>query len=226
MSDIDIVLFDLDGTLIDTAPEMARALNALLLAEDREPLPFETVRPHVSHGSTGLLRLAFGDVLAPDETERLREEFLRLYHEDLASDSRTFPGIDALLRQLEAAGMRWGVVTNKPGWLTTPLLRALDLHERAACVISGDTLTARKPDPAPLLHACAAVGAPPGRAVYVGDAERDVLAGRGAGMETVVALFGYIDADERPETWGATTLVDHPEGIWRHVSRGRRAEAS
>lgn len=226
MGDIDTVLFDLDGTLIDTAPDMARALNALLVSERREPLAFETVRPHVSHGAAGLLRLAFGEALAPDELERLRAGFLQRYHEGLATDSCTFPGIDALLQRLEDAGMRWGVVTNKPGWLAGPLLHALDLHERAACVVAGDTLDLRKPDPAPLLHACALASTPPERSVYVGDAERDVIAGRAAGMETIVALFGYIDTGERPRAWGATALVDHPEGIWRHVARGRRAEAS
>lgn len=226
MSDIETVLFDLDGTLIDTAPDMVRALNALLVAEARAPVAFEAARPHVSHGSTGLLRLVFGDDLANGELERLRHGFLQRYEESLATDSRTFPGIDALLQRLEDTGKRWGVVTNKPGWLTDPLLRALDLHERAACVVSGDTLALRKPDPAPLLHACALMGTPPGRAVYVGDAARDVTAGQAAGMETIIALFGYIDADERPETWGATALVDHPDGIWRHVTRGRRAEAS
>lgn len=225
-ANIDTVLFDLDGTLIDTAPDMARALNALLVAEAREPLPFEAVRPHVSHGSTGLLRLAFGEGLAPAELERLRDDFLRRYRADLATESRTFPGIDALLQRLEDNGVRWGVVTNKPGWLTDPLLRALALDERAACAVSGDTLARHKPDPAPLLHACTLVGTAPERAVYVGDAARDVTAGQAAGMETIIALFGYIDSEERPDTWGATVLVDHPDGIWRHIARGRRAEAS
>jgi len=223
MADLDAVLFDLDGTLVDTAPDMVRALNDLLVAEGRTALPFEILRPHVSHGSTGLLGVAFADVGPGPELERLRTAFLQRYRSDLATDSRTFPGVDALLDRIESAQLRWGVVTNKPGWLTEPLLRSLGLADRASCIVSGDTLSRRKPDPAPLLHACAALAASPARTMYVGDAERDVAAGRAAGMRTLVALFGYIGADQSPARWGATGLVAHPEDIWRHVAPDRES---
>jgi len=132
-----------------------------------------------------------------------------------------------LLARIEAAGVPWGVVTNKPGWLTEPLLAGLGLAARAACVVSGDTLSRRKPDPAPLLHACATLGAAPARSVYVGDDERDVVAGRAAGMRTLVALFGYIGTDRAPAHWGATALVARPEDIWQHLAPGApAAEAS
>ena len=137
MSDRALVLFDLDGTLIDTAPDMAAALNDLLESEGRMSLPFATIRPHVSHGSTGMLHIGFGDGLPASEVERLRGAFLERYQANLAGHSRPFPGIEALLDSIDAAGLRWGVVTNKPGWLTEPLLRALGLDERAAVIVSG-----------------------------------------------------------------------------------------
>ena len=224
MTDVDTVLFDLDGTLVDTAPDMARALDRVLADVGRPGLAFDTVRPHVSRGAAGLLALAFGDALDPGEHERLRQAFLDHYRRDLAAASRPFPGMEALLARLERSGLRWGVVTNKPGWLTEPLLDALGLAARAACIVSGDTLAQRKPDPEPLLHACARARTRPERAVYVGDDERDVTAGRRAGMRTYVALFGYLGAGSRPEDWGATALVESPADIWAHVRP--RAEAS
>lgn len=226
MSDRELVLFDLDGTLIDTAPDMAAALNDLLVSEGRGRLPFADIRPHVSHGSTGMLRVGFGDALGADETERLRTAFLERYQANLAGHSRPFPGIDALLDTIDAAGLRWGVVTNKPAWLTEPLLRTLGLDARAAVVVSGDTLERRKPDPAPLLFACSTAGTAPARAVYVGDAERDVAAGRAAGMDTFVALYGYLGDDDRPETWGATAHITAPADLWPYIGdRAAPAEA-
>lgn len=216
---IELVLFDLDGTLVDTAPDMVPALNALLRAEGRAELPYERLRPHVSRGSTGLLHEAFGSELDAAETERLRAAFLALYRRRLAEASVPFPGIESLLARIEDSGMRWGVVTNKPGWLTRPLLTALALHDRAACIISGDSVSERKPHPLPLLHACRLDDTEPARAVYVGDAERDVAAAIAAGMASFVALFGYIAPAERPETWGATALLERPDDLWRHLSR-------
>ncbi len=217
MKDIELILFDLDGTLIDTAPDMVPALNELLAAENRPELPYERLRAHVSHGSTGLLHEAFGNDLDAAEMERLRETFLDLYQRRLAEASVPFPGVEALLARIEDSGLRWGVVTNKPGWLTGPLLTALSLHDRAACIVSGDSVAERKPHPLPLLHACEMDGTEPARAVYVGDAERDIAAATAAGMMSFVALFGYIAPGDRPETWGAAALLEHPDDLWRHL---------
>jgi len=221
MTERELVLFDLDGTLIDTAPDMAAALNALLVAEGRSPLPFDAIRPHVSHGAAGLLHIGFGAVEDAAESERRRGAFLSTYERNLAAASRPFPGIAELLSRIEDAGLRWGVVTNKPGWLTEPLLRLLDLERRAAAIVSGDTLAQRKPDPAPLLFACSAAGTVPERTVYVGDAERDVAAGRAAGMASYVALYGYLGPADRPGEWGATALLEQPGDLWPHLARPR-----
>jgi len=220
MTDIDTVLFDLDGTLVDTAPDMARALNAVLAAEGRPALPLATLRPHVSNGAAGLLRLAFGDSVAEDETTRLHADFLAHYAADIARASSLFPGKADLLDELEAASLHWGVVTNKPGWLTDPLLRALDLHHRMACVVAGDTIDRRKPDPAPILYACERAGTTPGATVYVGDAERDISAGRAAGTRTLVALFGYLEPGAQPESWGADGMLAVPAELRDHVPLG------
>ncbi|TCO83504.1 phosphoglycolate phosphatase [Plasticicumulans lactativorans] len=207
---IRCVLFDLDGTLLDTAPDLAGALNALRAEEGLAPLPYARLRPLASHGAARLLAAGFD--LGPQHAafERLRTRFLALYRAMLAEATVPFPGIGELLDALDARGLAWGVVTNKPGWLTTPLLAALGLAERAACVVAGDTLAVAKPDPAPLLHACALAGVPATACVYVGDAARDIEAGRRAGMRTLVARFGYIGADDRPEDWQADGGIDHP----------------
>lgn len=219
MNDIELILFDLDGTLIDTAPDMVPALNELLTAEGRAELPYERLRAHVSHGSTGLLHEAFGHDMESTEMERLRRMFLDLYQQRLADASVPFPGVETLLARIEDSGLRWGVVTNKPGWLTEPLLIALALHDRAACIVSGDSVAERKPHPLPLLHACELGGTEPGRAVYVGDAERDIAAATAAGMSSFVALFGYIAPGDRPGTWGAAALLERPDDLWRHLPR-------
>ena len=173
------VLFDLDGTLLDTAPDMAAALNTLRREEGLEPLAFADIRPLVSNGSTGLLRLSFPQV-AGASFEALRERFLDIYRASLAAGTQLFAGMQAVLERLEANHIPWGIVTNKPGWLTEPLLEKLSLRQRAGVVVSGDTLLARKPDPAPLLHAATELGLSPAECIYIGDAERDVLAARAA----------------------------------------------
>ena len=207
------VLFDLDGTLLDTAPDLAVALNRLRREHGVSELPPAAIRPTVSHGSPGMLKLGFG--LEPDDAryEALNQRFLALYREAIAVQTGLFPGMAEVLARLETAGIPWGVVTNKPGWLTEPLLKALDLWARAACVVSGDTLAKRKPDPEPLWYACERVGIAPARSLYVGDAERDVQAGNRAGMTTLIAGFGYLGAEDRPEDWGAAGWLERPADL-------------
>lgn len=207
------VLFDLDGTLADTAPDLAAALNAVLAESGRDPLPYEAIRPVVSHGATALIRLGFR--LPPEDPTfaRLRRRLLDVYEANVAAHTRLFPGMEDLLDALEARGYSWGIVTNKPAFLTQPLVTALGLQERAVCVVSGDTTPNKKPHPEPLYYACRCAGSEPRECVYVGDAERDIRAGREAGMKTLVALFGYLAAEDRPQTWGADDMVDHPLAI-------------
>lgn len=207
------VLFDLDGTLLDTAPDLAVALNRLRYERGEPELPPAVIRPTVSHGSPGMLKLGFG--LEPDDARyaELNQRFLELYRAAIAVRTALFPGMAEVLVHLETTGIPWGVVTNKPGWLTEPLLKALNLWSRAACVVSGDTLDKRKPDPEPLWHACEQAGAAPDRSLYVGDAERDVQAGNRAGMITLVAGFGYLGTEDRPEDWGAAGFLEQPADL-------------
>ncbi len=215
------VLFDLDGTLADTAPDLADALNAVLVDNGRDPLPFATIRPVVSHGGIALIRLGFGlEPQAPGFEDR-RQQLLDVYQNNIARKTRLFTGMPELLAAIEHHGLNWGVVTNKPSWLTDPLMQALQLDQRAACIVSGDTLAERKPHPAPLLHACQQAGSPASECVYVGDAERDIIAGNDAGMTTIVALFGYIDENDDPHNWGADVLLDSSAQIahWLGLDR-------
>lgn len=210
---IQSILFDLDGTLLDTAPDLALALNATLQANGRTALPLEQIRPMVSHGGGALIQLGFQLEPQHPQFEPLRAQLLAHYQAHIADQTRLFPGMEEVLNHIEARGLNWGVVTNKPGWLTEPLLEALQLDRRAAGVVSGDTLEQRKPDPAPLLHACRLIGSEPGQCLYVGDAERDIEAGYNAGMTTLVALFGYLTQYDRPEDWGASALIQQPADI-------------
>ncbi len=210
---IRTVLFDLDGTLLDTAPDLAYALNRTLQELDCQPLPFEHIRPHVSHGARGLIRLGFG--LGPgDRTyDGIRHRLLAIYRANLARETRLFPGMAHVLDEIEERSLNWGVVTNKPAWLTDPLVDALALRRRAACVVSGDSTPNSKPHPGPLLHACRQTGSRPSECLYVGDARRDIEAGRSAGLHTVVALFGYVGPADAPLNWGADISIDRPEEL-------------
>ena len=194
------VLFDLDGTLLDTALDMTEALNALRAQEGLGALSNETVRCQVSHGGHALVRLGFG-TLPPDDHEAMRMRLLDIYRRQLAKHTQLFEGGDEMLTELERRGLAWGIVTNKPGWLTDPLLVEVNLHKRARAVVSGDTLAQRKPHPLPLLHAAATMGVDPAHCVYVGDAERDMQAAQAAGMYALVAGFGYLGDDDRADTW-------------------------
>lgn len=219
---INCVLFDLDGTLADTAPDMIAALNAVLHEEQRPPLPLSQARNHVSNGSAALVKLAFGEQQAEGDFERRKQRFLDIYQAAICEHTRLFPGMGELLNTLENNGRCWGVVTNKPAWLTDPLMSALGLGERAACIISGDTVAQRKPHPLPMQTAAERARVPAANCLYIGDAERDIEAGRAAGMLTLIANYGYIDTGQQPQTWGANGDIDHPLEILDWLGQSRR----
>ena len=207
-------LFDLDGTLLDTAPDLAAALTLLLAEEGREPLPLATVRPHVSAGAIAVVHTGFPEIeRGSSEFEALRQRFLVHYGAALAVHSRLFPGFDDVLAMLEARSIPWGIVTNKAAWLTEPLLDELGLLTRAACVVSGDTLAVRKPHPDQLLLAAQRIGMPVADCVYVGDALRDVQAARAAGMVPLGARYGYLNPSEKPDTWPVAGWIEHPRDL-------------
>jgi phosphoglycolate phosphatase len=203
------VLFDLDGTLLDTAPDMAGALNALRQEQSLAPLPYESIRSAVSHGSARVVKAGFPDA-DPESQLRLQQRFLEIYSGALSRETRLFPGMDAVLNELTDRRIKSGIVTNKPAWLTDPLLADLGLRARFACVVSGDTVAERKPHPLPLLHAALLAEASPAECIYVGDAERDVQAAHAAAMPVLVANYGYLRADEDSSGWGADGYLNQP----------------
>ncbi|MCX4160810.1 MULTISPECIES: phosphoglycolate phosphatase [Paraburkholderia] len=209
------VLFDLDGTLADTAPDLAAAVNKMRHERGLEMVPLETLRPLASAGARGLIGGAFS--IGPEHPDftSMREEFLANYEADLCIETTLFPGIDAVLDDLDARGVRWGIVTNKASRLTGPLVALLGLDTRAASVVSGDTTPHAKPHPAPLLHAARELRIAPERIVYVGDDLRDVQAGFAAGMVTVAAAYGYCGTDLPPTRWHAQHVVDSPAELQR-----------
>ena len=214
MQKIQALLFDLDGTLADTAPDLAGAANALRIRRGLAPLPLEILRPWASHGARGLLGAAFE--LTPDDATfaDMREEFLDYYASHLAIQTCVFPDMAQLLDTLDARRIPWGIVTNKHTRFTTPLVAALGLAERARVVVSGDTTPHAKPHPAPLLHAAAALALDPQHCLYVGDDLRDVQAGQAANMPTAAAAWGYC-SDGPPERWGADYLIHTPQELLR-----------
>ena len=210
---IHTVLFDLDGTLIDTAPDMAAALDLLCDEEKQDRLPFSQVRPIVSNGSVALVKLAFGEAINEQTLERLKTRYLEIYQQHLAVHSKLFDEMELLLQQLEQKKIKWGVVTNKPGWLTEPLMQALNLTQRAACIVSSDSTKNRKPHPEPMYLACKIANTQPDACVYIGDARRDIEAGRNAGMRTIIAQYGYIADTENTEEWQADHSIQTPSQI-------------
>jgi N-acetyl-D-muramate 6-phosphate phosphatase len=210
------ILFDLDGTLADTAPDLAGAMNRLRIARGLQPTPYEQLRPVASAGARGLIGAAFGLQPGDDGYEELRVGFLDNYASALAVDSRLFDDIPALLDGLGSRGIAWGIVTNKAARFTDPLVRQIGL-EQAACVISGDTASHPKPHPAPLLEAARRMQVEPERCWYVGDDLRDIQAGRAAGMLTVAAAWGYCGHAE-PTTWQADRLIERPLDLLSLIS--------
>lgn len=204
------VLFDLDGTFADTAPDLAYALNCVRESKGQPALPFEAIRPHTSHGANALIKLGFPSLTDEDDFASHRQQLLDFYAENIARETRPFEGMLDLIASLESRNIAWGIVTNKPDYLTRPLMQALELADRAACLISGDSASHPKPHPAPLLMAADLISVPPKCCLYVGDAERDIEAGNRAGMQTLIALFGYLGDNDNPGTWGADGMIQHP----------------
>jgi 2-phosphoglycolate phosphatase len=205
------VLFDLDGTLADTAPDLAAAVNWLRTERGLEPTPYAVLRPTASAGARGMIGAAFGLGPGDDGYEELRVQWFDRYQSAMAVESRLFDGVAELLAGIEEAGMAWGVVTNKPMRFTDPLLPQIGLAH-AGCVVSGDTTAFAKPHPAPLLEAARRLSLAPEECWYVGDDLRDVEAGRAAGMVTVACAWGYCGAID-PATWGADYLLDTPQHL-------------
>lgn len=211
------VLFDLDGTFADTAPDLGAALNHVRALHRLPPLPLEITRLQASHGSAGLLKLGLN--VTPDDAEypALRDAFLAHYTAHICDHTTLFPGMAELIASLEQRGLPWGIVTNKPHRFTLPLMQALGYADRAACLVSGDTCAHAKPHPAPLLHAAEIIGIAPQHCLYLGDDRRDMEAGLAADMPSLIALYGYIDPQANLDTWQATGTIASPLALLEHI---------
>ena len=207
------VLFDLDGTLADTAGDLAGALNTLRVQRGLAPLPVERLRPHASAGARGLIGAGLDIHPGDADYETLRVAFLDAYAAGLANTTRLFDGMPELLDALEARGLRWGVITNKVHRFTIPVMDGLGLTQRSAVIISGDTTAHPKPHPLPLLTACEQLGISPQAAMYVGDDLRDIQAARAAGMPSVAAAWGYLGEAVGIADWGADVISQHPQDL-------------
>lgn len=216
-STIRCVLFDLDGTLVDTAPDLGGSANYVREQLGMPPLPIQDYRPVASAGARGLLGKALG--IAPDHVDfpKHRDTFLEHYRANLSKASRLFDGMDDLLRALEQRGVRWGVVTNKPSWLTKPLMQELKLHTRSACDISADEVPKAKPAPDGILRACELLALSPTQCIYVGDDKRDIDAGHAAGMKTIAADWGYLGDNGPIESWQADAIAATPADLGKYV---------
>jgi phosphoglycolate phosphatase len=213
MARIQAVLFDLDGTLVDSAPDLAGAINELRRARGLEVLPYEQLRPMVGSGARGMVGVAFGLVPGDAGYELLKNEFLERYARRLLQDTAVFAAMQAVLQRLEAHALPWGIVTNKALRFAEPLVQGLNLHQRAAVLIGGDSTPFTKPHPQPLLEAARRIGIAPAQCVYIGDDRRDMLAGRAAGMSALAAAWGYLGAGEAVNDWGADAVLQAPGAL-------------
>ena len=209
-NNIDAVLFDLDGTLIDSAPDLGAAADQMRVKRGLASLPLRDYRAMAGAGARGMIGVAFGHVPDDDNFEALKEEFLRIYESRLTVLTYAFDGVAELIAGIAVRGLKWGVVTNKSARFTLPLTKAMPLFSTAQTIVSGDTTPHAKPHPAPLLEAARQLGVSPGRCLYVGDDERDIVAGRAAGMPTVVAAYGYLGASADTAAWKADATISSP----------------
>jgi len=213
-----LVLFDFDGTLADTAPDMAAAANLLRQRRGLPALPVSAMRPYVSMGVRGMLRASLNMLPTDAEFEAAKQEFLFEYERASTVHTVLFEGIPSLLERIEQHEMSWGIVTNKATYLAQPIVTWLGLDDRCKVLVCGDTTPHAKPHPLPLLHAAEQAGFETHRCIYVGDDIRDIQAGRAAGMPVVAAAYGYCGSDLPVEQWEADHLVNHPEEIWSLVN--------
>ena len=211
------ILFDLDGTLLDTARDLGKALNHVLAKYDFPLCSYEQYRPIASHGSLGLINLGFGDKITDFDFDVLRQEFLDFYNDNLCVDTVPFEGVKELIETLDHQDIPWGIVTNKPGWLTDELVPQFDTFANCKVTISGDTLAQRKPHPAPLNHAAQIMEIPNDQIWYIGDAERDIQAANAANMVSVLADYGYISENDTPETWDADLRIETATCLLKHL---------
>tara|TARA_A100001015_G_scaffold314181_1_gene423075 strand:+ start:4242 stop:4925 length:684 start_codon:yes stop_codon:yes gene_type:complete len=210
---ISTVLFDLDGTLCDTAPDLQQALNQVLALHRRPSISLQNVKTVASDGASGLIGKAFGLDNTSDQYEPIKQQLLDHYRDIKSIKTTLYEGMDRVLHYIEQRGLRWGIVTNKPTSLTEPLLKTLNLAQRAACVVCGDTLAVSKPDPKPIIHACELIGAKHKEACYVGDHHRDISAGNAAGLRTITALYGYIADMTAAKAWPSHAHIHHPSEL-------------
>ena len=215
----EAVLFDLDGTLADTAPDLGESVNLLLAEEGHAAKPLAMLRPYTSQGVRGLLKAGFDIDATHPHYERLSHRFLEIYEQRLCAATRLFNGIPELLDALESLNLGWGIVTNKRMRFTDPLVELLQLTPRTNCVVSGDTTAAAKPSPLPIEHACRLLNCRPERTLYVGDDRRDIIAGRAAGCQTVAVSYGYLGDGGPLHTWGADLIIDHPAELAAYLNR-------
>lgn len=218
--DVRAVLFDLDGTLIDSAPDLGAAADRMRTARGLPSLPYELYRPMAGAGARGMLGIGFGLTPESPEFADMREEFFRNYEQCMTERTYAFDGVAQLIASLQAMDMPWGVVTNKSMRFTDPLTRQMPLFAGAGAIISGDTTAHAKPHPAPLLEAAARMGLAPQHCIYVGDDERDIIAGKAAGMKTVAACYGYLGAGADTQGWQADAQINFPLELLKLLGKG------
>lgn len=214
-----LILFDFDGTLADTAPDLAAAANRQRTRSGLPPLPLDHLRPYASAGARGLLRAALDMTPEHPEYEAHRQQFLQDYAQAMTVHTRLFDGVTPLLERIAAEGMSWGIVTNKVTYLTKPIVAALGLEQNCAVLVCGDTTEHAKPHPLPLLHAAREAGFEPRRCIYIGDDLRDIQAARAAGMRSVAAAYGYCGPDHPVHTWKADRDAESPEALWPAIQQ-------
>jgi len=207
------VLFDLDGTLADTAPDLGGALNQLLLEQGLGPLPMDKLRPHVSSGARGMIGAGLGITPTDPGYAALQQRFLAIYQDALCVGTELFPGMAEHLAVLEARAIPWGIVTNKSQRFAIPLMEQLGLRHRSVCIVCGDSARRAKPHGHPMQLASAVIGIAAADCIYVGDDERDVISGRAVGMTTIVAGWGYLGDGKAPAQWGADAIATAPHEI-------------
>ncbi len=217
ISSLRCILFDLDGTLLDTAPDLIWALNTVLGDEGFEPINAAKIKPLISKGAVGMMQYSLGERSRDVNCSQMVDNMVDIYQQHIADNTQLFEGMETVLYALEQRGLKWGIVTNKRARFTEPLLQALNLFDRPGCIISGDTTNNSKPHPEPMLEACKRIKSKPAECIYIGDAERDIEAGIRAGMSTLAATYGYLADDDTPEAWGACGLLHTPTDILQWI---------